>query len=145
MTALTKLLCLTMEIPLSLVYSILDQAGDASDYWARIEVMSRTGIDEHGHAAARVIHVEEYGDESTMVSSATLAVDEIVTGLRRVLTNDMVKDGVPIRVPHALCSENTRADLFKALCDPENGALNMDIWTVDAVIQASALGRIVYG
>lgn len=141
----SKLVPLTLEASPQLIQDILDACTTASNYWAAfgVEEGFLTEPDAHGIRHYRRIKVYEYGDEDKAISETVIGPDEIATGVRRIMLNDMVQDGKPIRESHALCSKHTRADLFQALIDPEH---DIDTaWTVDAVIQAAALGRIVYG
>lgn len=134
-----------LHVSPALIQTILDGVMGASDYWASFGVESGflSEPDKHGiRHYLRLKVYDEYSDNEGVQSEAEIGPDEIREGVRRVLLNDMAHDGKPIKRPHALCAANLRADLFEAIIDPEH---EPDSWTIDAVLQAAVLGRIVYG
>lgn len=132
----TKLVSLTLDIPHALVYSLMDRAQYECSEWAGVTAEEYAEADEHGYTPPRVLTVDEYGDEEKPQSTRRLALDEVTEGIRRVLLND-----ITVRESHALVAGWIRADLYRAIIDPDHDAHS---YTVDCVIQAAALGRHVY-
>lgn len=133
-----------LHVSPALIQTILDGVTGASDYWAGFyaEPGFLSEPDEHGIIHYLRLKVYEYGDNEGVQSEAVIGPDEIREGVRRVLLNAMAHNGKPVKESHALCAANLRADLFEAIIDPEH---ELDSWTIDAVLQAAVLGRIVYG
>jgi hypothetical protein len=110
-----------------------------SNYWADFittETVQGTYVTEHQRVTVR-----ECGDEDTIVSEKSVGLPELREGVRRVLQGDMTD-----KADHAQVSPDLRAGLYKALISEDGGdAGQVDANLADCIMQAAALGRIVYG
>ncbi|AEY69512.1 hypothetical protein AH2_0001 [Burkholderia phage vB_BceS_AH2] len=110
-----------------------------SNYWARFVGLEHHD-GEHGPEWERV-RVKEYGDDDKAQSVREVGLAELAEGVRRVIAGDMTD-----KAEHANVHAAYRAALFAALiAEPGGNAGDVDANLADIVLQAAALGRIVYG
>jgi hypothetical protein len=110
-----------------------------SNYWAQFHTLA-THQGEHGSEYERV-RVFEFGDDDESQSQHDIGLRELAQGVRRVLEGDMTD-----KADHAQVAPRIRAALFQALIsEPGGDAGQVDADIADCILQAAALGRIVYG
>lgn len=82
-------------------------------------------------------------DTGNVIKTFSIGHADIADAIRRVLLNDMYKDGAPIRESHALVGEHARAAIFRAVIEQDAGDIDKDY--ADIIIQVATLGHIIYG
>lgn len=108
-----------------------------SNYWARFKALE-TFKGEYGDEWQRV-RVTDIEEAKTGVHEVGFA--ELLEGMRRIVAGDMTS-----KESHANVHASHRAALFEALISEDGGdAGKVDANLADLVLQAAALGRIVYG
>lgn len=136
----TPAITLTLEPSAQFLRDVLCTAVEGgSNYWARFKVLNRVQ-GEHVEEYDRV-RVMEYGDDDKAQSQHDIGLPELAEGLRRALAGNMGTGA-----DHENVAASYRADLFAALIsEPGGDAANVDANLADIVLQAAALGCIVYG
>ena len=82
-------------------------------------------------------------DTGNVIKTYTISHADIAEGIRRVLLNEMYKDGARITESHALVNDYARAGIFRAVIEQDAGDIDKDY--ADIIIQAATFGHIIYG
>jgi len=136
----TQPVTLTLEPSAQFLRDVLCTAAEGgSNYWAAFRTLERHD-GEHGPERQRV-RVFEMGDDDEAQSQHDIGLPELAEGVRRMLAGDMTE-----KADHANPAAQYRAALFAALIsEPGGDAGQIDADLADLILQAAALGRIVYG
>lgn len=141
---------LTVNLPLSasFVADIMMTAFESPYEWFDIHFRKGDAMpaDEScSYARPLRLCVEHIDCDGTgnVIKTYTIGHADIAEGIRRVLLNEMYKDGARITESHALVGEHSRTAIFRAVIEQDAGEIDRDY--ADIIIQAATFGHIIYG
>ena len=117
------------------VKDFMDTLGDASAYWARVEVLEHYATEDNWSSVKKVRIKELEASEEGGIKTCEFDAESLILGIKRVLERN--DNG------EYLTNEAIRSSVMKAVL--ENDMCNMDVWDVDCVVQAAMFNEIVYG
>ncbi|QBQ74404.1 hypothetical protein BcepSauron_024 [Burkholderia phage BcepSauron] len=134
----SHLIPLTLDVSAQFCREVIDMAITGySPNWGEFDVTKRTEPDEHEITYPDRLRVDEFGDGDTPLSTCEIGTAEIAEGMRRVLLGDMTD-----KADHAQAAPHYAAAILHAIREGDTAHIDAD--TADVIMQAAALGRIVY-